>query len=399
MARDPNRKLCGARLACADFDRIREHARRQGKDPDLAVRARLRHGGACMRPALPGCDRCRWHGGHSTGATSEAGKARTAAGRARWLAARKAAGLPLTMGRKPGKPNRPREIIEQEKRAREAARALRRIAYRARADRRARKEAARLERDALAMFDVARERFHAGASWAQATEHADKYDRGLDLRSGTVVEISGAALDAALAAIAARGPSQHHVVRVDRLARQFVERLRDTVQPMTQPEAFANYDRMVKLVQAITPTDRRQSQLDELRDALNAFRTRLSNDRMAARVTAARKMDFASNRPPALPLLPTRATVQGISPDSSRGEAGADDHAESSEAPPVEYGWGRENGRDVLVPLTELQRGYAITQAIVAGRDARAVQRAAQFEPARPARGFHSAAPWLYRRR
>jgi hypothetical protein len=52
--------------------------------------------------------------------------------------ARKDAGLPLTMGRKKGGTNRPKVVIEEERRAREAARALRRIEHQARTDKRAR---------------------------------------------------------------------------------------------------------------------------------------------------------------------------------------------------------------------------------------------------------------------
>ena len=75
MICDTTRKLCGARLKVADYDRVRKRAIAQGKDPDVEVRKRLHSDGNCTRPALPDSDRCVWHGGYSTGPTTEAGKA------------------------------------------------------------------------------------------------------------------------------------------------------------------------------------------------------------------------------------------------------------------------------------------------------------------------------------
>jgi hypothetical protein len=158
MMLDPNRKLCGARLAAADFDRIRQRALRQGDDPDLAVKTRLRHSGFCERRPLPGSDRCQWHGGYSTGALTPQGKARALAGRAAWLAARKAAGLPLTMGRKAGGKNRPREEIEAE----QVERRLRRQERVAKLERR---RAARHREQEAAELDAGRERFHRGGQF------------------------------------------------------------------------------------------------------------------------------------------------------------------------------------------------------------------------------------------
>ena len=52
--------------------------------------AKTRVGGACLVRAEPGMERCRFHGGLSTGPKTEAGRARIAeAQRKRWRAYRK----------------------------------------------------------------------------------------------------------------------------------------------------------------------------------------------------------------------------------------------------------------------------------------------------------------------
>lgn len=157
MTRAPDCKLCGAHIDRSDaaMDRVRARAVRQGKDPDAAVKARLRHNGFCTRPALPDAGRCQWHGGQSTGAVTAEGQAKQKAGRAAWLAARRAAGLPLTMGRKAGGKNRTADQIETER----VERVLRRIERQARAAKRQRERAARQE---MADLDKRREQFHAG---------------------------------------------------------------------------------------------------------------------------------------------------------------------------------------------------------------------------------------------
>jgi hypothetical protein len=60
--------------------------------------ARTRAGGICKAPALPEKERCRMHGGLSTGPKTAEGKARTLAalkaGFQRWVAERRACARP-----------------------------------------------------------------------------------------------------------------------------------------------------------------------------------------------------------------------------------------------------------------------------------------------------------------
>jgi hypothetical protein len=168
-------KLCGARLDRADaaFDRVHARAVARGKDADDAIRAYLRHRGFCKRPALSGSDRCQWHGGHSTGPTSEQGKANTIAamaeGRRRWLAKLKAEGKPVPFGRKRGGKNRALDERAAAAHAREERRTLRRVEHQSRADKRARREARRQQREEQRELQHRHDAFQAGLPfWSDA---------------------------------------------------------------------------------------------------------------------------------------------------------------------------------------------------------------------------------------
>jgi hypothetical protein len=139
-----------------------ERALRAGRRPGF-----LRSSGYCRNWALPGSNRCRLHGGRSTGPVTAEGMARTVAamkaGRLRWLANLKAEGKQVPCGRKKGGHNRP--AAERERAAREAKwlRDCRRMAHRLRTtNRKSLREQRRHERQVAADLAMRRERFRAG---------------------------------------------------------------------------------------------------------------------------------------------------------------------------------------------------------------------------------------------
>jgi hypothetical protein len=107
-------------------------------------RARLRHRGLCTRPALPGFDRCQWHGGLSTGPRSVDDRRRYVDDVKETIKRGKIDRVPW--GRKPGGRNRPKGVIEADK----AERVLRRVERLGRGERAARKRAARRDEKELA---------------------------------------------------------------------------------------------------------------------------------------------------------------------------------------------------------------------------------------------------------
>ncbi len=166
--RTPNRELCGALLDRSDaaFDRVRKRAIARGQDPEAAVRAYLRHRGLCTRPALAN-GRCRWHGGLSVGGTSDAGKARTVKARRDMVAEVHDAIARgelerVPWGRKAGGRNRPKEVIAQERFEKRIRQEERRITGRANADRRARKQVRRQQREEAAEIKRRHECFQRG---------------------------------------------------------------------------------------------------------------------------------------------------------------------------------------------------------------------------------------------
>jgi len=118
---------CGARLPKSPAKSARAAAH-----SEAALAAYLRRTRCRLHP-VPGCTRCRFHGGLSTGPRTEAGKARTiaamVAGRDRWIARMRAQGEPIGCGRHRSGRNSSLEEREQaafEKRRKREARAVRR---------------------------------------------------------------------------------------------------------------------------------------------------------------------------------------------------------------------------------------------------------------------------------
>jgi hypothetical protein len=148
------------------FVLVLEDGKLPGLSPSRAGPAALReylHRHRCRNWALPGSNRCRLHGGHSTGPRTFEGKSRTIAamneGRARWLAELKAEGKPIPWGRKKGGRNRSPAERKQAAWENQCAREWREGFHLSRDARTARQCQDR--KDAAA--DMARlERFHAG---------------------------------------------------------------------------------------------------------------------------------------------------------------------------------------------------------------------------------------------
>ena len=139
-----------------------ERAVREGRRPSF-----LRSSGYCRNWALPGSNRCRLHGGRSTGPTTPEGMARTVAamkaGRVLWLARLKSDGKPVPCGRKKGGRNRPAEERERAAREEKWLRDCQRMAQRLRTtNRKAVREQRRQQRQLAADLALRRERFRAG---------------------------------------------------------------------------------------------------------------------------------------------------------------------------------------------------------------------------------------------
>jgi len=154
MKEKPQRRRCDART--------RRTARtiRAGR---LSKRSRSDR---CRNWALPGCARCRLHGGLSTGPRTPDGKARTVAalkdGRGRWLAKLKSEGKPIPCGRKKGGQNRSIEEREQAAYEKRCADDWRDGLHQTRTGRKARRAERRQERRVAADLMSRRERFHSG---------------------------------------------------------------------------------------------------------------------------------------------------------------------------------------------------------------------------------------------
>jgi hypothetical protein len=129
------RRRCDARLP------VREAAR------DRAIRA----GELAKYLRIHGSNRCRLHGGLSTGPTTPEGKARTIealkTGRRRWLAKLKSDGKPIPFGRKKGGHNRPIEEREHDAYVLQCRRDSRRMKHQLRVERKARHARERQERE------------------------------------------------------------------------------------------------------------------------------------------------------------------------------------------------------------------------------------------------------------
>jgi hypothetical protein len=120
----------------------------------------------CKNWALPGGKRCRLHGGHSTGPVTPEGTARSVAarvaGRAKWLAERKAQGLPIPGGRRKGGHNRTREERAQAAYEKQCVAEWRTMVHRSRSARKAPRAQRRQERKNAAADAARLERFQAG---------------------------------------------------------------------------------------------------------------------------------------------------------------------------------------------------------------------------------------------
>ena len=139
-----------------------ERALREGRRPSF-----LRSSGYCRNWALSGSNRCRLHGGASTGPTTPEGMARTVAalkaGRVKWLAKLKSEGKPVPCGRKKGGRNRPAEERERAAREEKWRRDCQRMAQRLRTtNRKALRDQRRQQQELAADLALRRERFRAG---------------------------------------------------------------------------------------------------------------------------------------------------------------------------------------------------------------------------------------------
>jgi hypothetical protein len=139
------RHRCDARLPVRDS--ARDQAIRNGELAKYLRRNR------CKNWAVRGSNRCRLHGGLSTGPTTLEGKARTIealkAGRRHWLAKLKSEGRPIPFGRKKGGHNRPLEEREHDAYVQQCRGDSQRMARQMRAERKARRARERQEREEI----------------------------------------------------------------------------------------------------------------------------------------------------------------------------------------------------------------------------------------------------------
>jgi hypothetical protein len=163
-----SRRRCDARLPVREV--ARDRAVRAGELPKYLWRNR------CKNWAVRGSNRCRLHGGLSTGPTTPEGKVRTIealkAGRKRWLARLKSEGKPIPFGRKKGGHNRSLEEREHDAYVQKCRRDSRRMARLMRAERKGRRarECQEREEARLRMEDHARRKARADAGLPYWTE-------------------------------------------------------------------------------------------------------------------------------------------------------------------------------------------------------------------------------------
>jgi hypothetical protein len=154
------RRRCDARIK--HNPAALERARRAGP---AALHKYMRRD-RCRNWALPGNNRCRLHGGHSTGPRTAEGKARTVAamnaGRAKWLAELKAEGKPIPFGRKKGGRNRSPQEREQAAYEKQCTGEWRTSDHQSRSARKAPRSQRRQERKSAAADAARLERFQTG---------------------------------------------------------------------------------------------------------------------------------------------------------------------------------------------------------------------------------------------
>jgi len=304
------KRLCGARLSPARQRRAIDRAQQRG-DTALVKKLLRRFEGVCRRYAVKGGTRCPQHGGHSTGPTSEQGKADSlaarVAGRALWVAKRRAQGLPIGPGRRKGSRN-----LTPEQRAARRAEAdhdkgikqqYSRIARRARADRRARRDARREERKQAAELDRRRERFHAGLPfWDDAVDLVAS-DPGLALKLE-------ACFEAALAHFRDHGGAGRKAERdLARDGRTFIKYLNSPAPP--PHEAIERvYDRLVRCEEAFGCADGKATRLERLQREYDNYLRRRAVDAAIKKVAMARAA-AATERAPVAVAQPISQTALG----------------------------------------------------------------------------------------
>ena len=377
MTLTPVRKrLCGAHLSPARQRRAIDRAQQRG-DTALVKKLLRRFGGLCRRSAVKGGTCCPQHGGHSTGPTSEQGKANSlsarVAGRALWVAKRRAQGLPIGPGRRKGSRN-----LTPEQRAARRAEAdhdkgikqqYSRIARRARADRRARRDARREERKQAAELDRRRARFHAGLPFGDDVVDLVASDPELALKLE-------AGFEAALAFFRDHGGAGRKAERdLARDERTFIERLNSPAPP--PHEAIERvYDRLVRCEEAFGPTDGKATRLERLQREHDSYLRRRAVDAAVKKVAMARAA-AATERAPVAVAQPIGQTALG-NQTSAPGNQTAGTPPIDSEPP----------------HLSELQRAYELSNLIAeAGRAAGRRFAGERVEPERRL----SIAPWLAR--
>ena len=307
-----------------------------------------------------GGTRCPQHGGHSTGPRSEQGKANSlsarVAGRALWVAKRRAQGLPIGPGRRKGSRN-----LTPEQRAARRAEAdhdkgikqqYSRIARRARADRRARRDARREERKQAAELDRRRERFHAGLPfWDDAVDLVAS-DPGLALKLE-------ACFEAALAHFRDHGGAGRKAERdLARDGRTFIKYLNSPAPP--PHEAIERvYDRLVRCEEAFGCADGKATRLERLQREYDNYLRRRAVDAAVKQVAIARAAAATERDSPWEAVAPpARPFRDQITPQNNRSDGGA--------ATPV----AAETPQDVL------QRAREISEAVKrAGQYAGAARR------------------------
>ena len=249
----------------------------------------------CRRPATPGhpSGRCALHGAKATGPVTETGMVNTLAamkaGRARWLAARKAAGLPLTMGRKRGGKNRSLEERAASERHVEERRSQRAAMIKLNDLRKSEKLGRRQQLDEAAELERRHARFKSGGSfWDNADPSpADAPGAAPDLHEpappaatpetpvAPTVQDAGdidALLDEFVTAPGARKADiKLAAAALVRLEKTFIARLADYQRPLPRDKATQLYRRIRQHELSFGRVDGREERLAKLAQALLDF--------------------------------------------------------------------------------------------------------------------------------
>jgi hypothetical protein len=300
------KRFCGARLSLARQRRAIDRAQQRG-DTALVKKLLRRFEGVCRRHPVKGGTRCPAHGGYSCGPVSELGKvnslAARVAGRALWVAKRRAQGLPIGSGRRKGSRN-----LTPEQRAARRAEADRdkgikqsygRIARQIRADRRARRDARREERKQAAELDRRREQFHAGQPfWDDAVDLVAS-DPGLALKLE-------ACFEAALTFFRDHGGAGRKAERdLARDVRTFIKHL-NSPHPPPHEAIERVYDRLVRCEQAFGPADGKATRLERLQREYDNYLRRRAVDAAVKKVAMARAAAATERDSPPPGLTPSQ---------------------------------------------------------------------------------------------